>query len=303
MKRQLLLAQFASTPWALTPDYLALMADVLTRWAIDAPVSAEVQDKIDDDKQARVEKVNGAYNRGIKNAIAVIPVYGVLTQRPPQNISGPGGTSTASIAHAVKAAANDSSVAQILLDLDGPGGSVFGTSEAADVIYQARAQKPVIGIVNSMAASATYWLGSQCSELYCTLGGEVGSIGVYGAHRYLGKMLEKDGIETTLISAGKYKTEGNPFEPLSEEAKAAYEARINDYYAMFIAAVARGRGVSATTVLKGMGQGRMLGAEAAQAENMIDGVITFDALLENMIKSAKPGRSKLASARRELALM
>jgi len=116
-------------------------------------------------------------------------------------------------------------------------------------------------------------------------------------------MLEKDGIETTLISAGKYKTEGNPFEPLSEEAKTAYEMRINEYYTLFIAAVARGRGVNAATVQKGMGQGRMLGAEAAQAENMIDGVITFDALLENMIRSAKPSRSKLASARRDLALM
>jgi signal peptide peptidase SppA len=300
MKRSLLLAQFASTPWALTPDYLALMSTVLVHWATDAPVSAEVLDKIEIDKEARANRQAQGSDNG---AIAVIPVYGVLTQRPPQNISGSGGTSTASIAHAVKSAANDSRVAQILLDLDGPGGSVFGTSEAADSIYQARAQKPVIGIANSMAASATYWLGSQCSELYCTPGGEVGSIGVYGAHRYLGKALEMDGIETTLISAGKYKTEGNPFEPLSEEAKAAYEARINDYYSMFIAAVARGRGVSAAKVESGMGQGRMLGAEAALSENMIDGVMTFDALLEKMSRSAKPTRSKLASARRELALM
>jgi capsid assembly protease len=300
MKRQLLLAQFASTPWALTPDYLALMADVLTRWAIDAPITAEVQDKIDDDKQIRAARQAQGQKAG---AIAVIPVYGVLTQRPPQNISGPGGTSTASIAHAVELASKDPSISQILLDLDGPGGSVFGTSEAADAIYQARAQKPVIGIANSVAASATYWLGSQCTELYCTPGGEVGSIGVFGAHRYLGKAMEKEGIETTLISAGKYKTEGNPFEPLSEEAKAAYESRVNDYYGMFIAAVARGRGVSTATVQNGMGQGRMFGAEAAMAEKMIDGVMTFDALLEKMSRTAKPGRSKLASARRDLALM
>ncbi|MGZ5532858.1 MAG: S49 family peptidase, partial [Methylomonas sp.] len=175
MKRQLLLAQFASTPWALTPDYLSLMAGVLTRWAIDAPVSVEVMGKIEDDKQARA----GRQAQGQKSgAIAVIPVYGVLTQRPPQNISGPGATSTAQIAQAVKAAANDSNVAQILLDFDGPGGSVYGTLEAGDEIYKARQQKPVIGIANSMAASATFWLASQCSEFYCTPGGEVGSIGV-----------------------------------------------------------------------------------------------------------------------------
>lgn len=300
MKRQLLLAQFASTPWALTPDYLSLMAGVLTRWATDAPVSAEITDKIEDDKQARVARQAQGQKAG---AIAVIPVYGVLTQRPPQDVSGTGATSTAQIAQAVKAAANDSSVSQILLDFDGPGGSVYGTLEAADEIYKARQQKPVVGISNSMAASATFWLAAQCSELYCTPGGEVGSIGVYTAHQYLGKALEEAGVDTKLISAGKYKTEGNPFEPLSEEAEAAIQARVNDYYSMFTAAVARGRGVTAEQVKSGMGQGRMLGANDAMAANMIDGVMTFGAVLERMQQSAKPNRSRLAAAQRDLILM
>ncbi|MGZ4955300.1 MAG: S49 family peptidase [Methylobacter sp.] len=300
MKRQLLLAQFASTPWALTPDYLSLMAGVLTRWAIDAPVSVEVMGQIEDDKQARA----GRQAQGQKSgAIAVIPVYGVLTQRPPQNISGPGATSTAQIAQAVKAAANDSNVAQILLDFDGPGGSVYGALEAGDEIYKARQQKPVIGIANSMAASATFWLASQCSEFYCTPGGEVGSIGVYTAHQYLGKALEAEGVDMTLISAGKYKTEGNPFEPLNEEAQAAIQSRVDDYYGMFTAAVARGRGVSVGAVKSDMGQGRMLGAEDAKAANMIDGIMTFDDLLVKMSQSSKPGRSRLAAAQRELALV
>lgn len=299
MKRQLLLAQFASQPWALTPDYLALMAGVLANWATNEPISAEITDKIETDKEARAERTSQSNNRG---AIAIIPVYGVLTQRPPQNISGTGATSTQNIANAVNDAADNPAIAQILMDFDGPGGSVYGLSEAADAIYSAAQKKTVIGIANSMAASATYWLASQCSELYCAPGGEVGSIGVYTAHQYLGEAMKKAGIDTTLISAGEFKTEGNPFEPLADEAKAAIQARVDDYYSMFLAAVARGRKSTVGTVKAAMGGGRMLGANDALAANMIDGIITFTDLLKKMQASQAPTRSKLAAAQNEFAL-
>ena len=300
MKRNLLLAQFAATPWAITPDYLSIMSGVLTNWAFNVPVSAEVTAMIEDDKQARIDRANSNKSTG---SIAVIPIYGVLTQRPPKNISGSGGTSTSNIVMAVQKAASDPSVSQILLDLDGPGGSVYGTLEAADEIYKARQLKPIIGVANSVAASATYWLGSQCSEFYCTPGGEVGSIGVYTAHQYLGEAMKAAGVETTLISAGKFKTEGNPFEPLSTEAEAAIQERVTDYYGMFIQSVARGRGVTVAQVKGGMGQGRMLGAQAALDANMIDGIMTFGAVLEKMKSSLRPNRSRLAAAKRDLSIM
>ena len=299
MRKQLLLAQFASTPWALTPDYLSLMAGVLVNWSISAPISAEIIDKIEDDKQARANRVAQSQKSG---SIAVIPVYGILMQRPPQDISGSGGTSTAKIANQIKDAANNPSISKIILDFDSPGGNVYGTIETADEIYSARQKKPVIGIANSVSASAAYWLGSQCSEFYCTPGGEVGSIGVYTAHQYVGKSLESAGIDTTLISAGQYKTEGNPFEPLSNEAKTAIQSRVDDYYSMFLSAVARGRGVTIAQVKTGMGGGRMLGAAEAKVSNMIDGVMTFDALLEKMQSQNKPIRSRLIAARFEQTL-
>ena len=301
MKKNLLLAQFLSQPWALTPDYLSLMTSVLTRWSLEVPVSAEINAKIAADQEIRAARPAQGQKTG---GIAVIPVYGVLTQRPPQNISGPGGTSTSSIARAVKAAADDSNIAQILLDFDGPGGSVYGTQEAGDEIYQARQKKTVIGIANSMAASATYWLAAQCTELYCTPGGEVGSIGVYTAHQYIGKALENEGVDVTLISAGKYKTEGNPFEPLADEAKANIESRVQDYYSMFIDAIARGRGVKTIQVKENMGQGRMLGAKDAQTAGMIDGIATFAQVLAKMSASQpnKTGINRLAAANRQSAL-
>jgi ClpP class serine protease len=51
-------------------------------------------------------------------------------------------------------ALNDDAVSQILIDIDSPGGSVYGVAELADEILAARKQKPVVAIANSLAASA-----------------------------------------------------------------------------------------------------------------------------------------------------
>jgi hypothetical protein len=58
-----------------------------------------------------------------------------------------------------------------------------------------------------------------------------------------------------LISAGKYKVEGNPYAPLDEEAQGFMQSRVDDYYASFTKAVARGRGVPIAQVRDGDGPG------------------------------------------------
>ena len=77
-------------------------------------------------------------------------------------------------------------------------------------------------------------------------------------------------------------------------------------YASFTKAVARGRGVPIAQVRDGMGQGRVLGADAALGQNMVDGVATFDDVVRKMRRdamgSAKPKANRLARARRELLL-
>jgi signal peptide peptidase SppA len=247
--------------------------------------------------------------------IAVIPIYGVITQRGNMvdDVSGPGMVSTQIVTQMLRQAVADDAVSQILLDIDSPGGSVYGVSELSDVILSARAQKPVVAIANSLAASAAYWVGSQASEFYVTAGGEVGSIGVWQAHQDYSKAMDEAGVKTTLISAGKFKVEGNPYAPLDEEAQGFMQSRVEDYYAAFTKAVAKGRGVPITQVRDGMGQGRVLGADAALAQNMVDGIASFDQVLSKMHKDAvssaksspqaKPKTSRLAQARTELGIL
>ena len=131
------------------------------------------------------------------------------------------------------------------MNVDSPGGLIDLVPETAALIRTVRETKPVIAVANTYAASAAYWLASQASDLVVTPSGEVGSIGVYMPHLDVSGWEEQQGVKTTLISAGKYKTERSPFEPLSDEAAAAMQDTVDKYYGMFTYGVAVGRGTSA----------------------------------------------------------
>jgi signal peptide peptidase SppA len=308
MNKQLLISEFLTTPWALMPERLQAMTAVLTRWSSDEPPKEETLFQVNTDRVMRdTRKQFAASSAGA--GIAVLPLYGVITQRGNMvdDISGPGSTSTQKFTSALRQVLADDTVAQILIDIDSPGGSVYGVSELAAEIMKARTQKPVVAVANSLAASAAYWIGCAAGEFYVTPGGEVGSIGVWQAHFDYSKALEDEGVKPTLISAGKFKVEGNPYVPLDLEALSFMQSRVDDYYNAFAKAVAKGRGLTVNDVREGMGEGRVLGADAALAAKMVDGVATFDEVLAKIQKTARSaqpvGASRLKQARAALALI
>ena len=310
MNHELLVAEFLATPWALMPERLSAVSSVLARWSLGTAPSDHKKSRIKADRAARDARrqASSAQSAG---GIAVLPLYGVITQRGNmvQDVSGPGSTSTQQFGAALRQLLADDTVGQILIDIDSPGGSVYGVAELADEIQSARAQKPVVAIANSLAASAAYWIGCAASEFYVTPGGEVGSIGVWQAHQDYSKALDDAGVKTTLISAGKFKVEGNPYAPLDEDAQAFMQTRVDEYYTAFTRSVAKGRGVPIAQVRDAMGQGRVLGADSALAQGMVDGVASFDEVLRKMRKASKPivtaraSPSRLSLAQNDLALL
>lgn len=308
MNHQLLVAEFLSTPWALMPERLHAITSVLARWAGGTGISQDVMDQMRQDRQVRqARKTEARASSGA--GIAVMPLYGVVTQRGNllEDVSGSGCTSTQQFSAGLRELLADDSVGQILIDIDSPGGSVYGVSELADEIRAARDKKPVVAIANSLAASAAYWLGSAASEFYVTPGGEVGSIGVWQAHFDYSQAMANDGVKATLVSAGQYKVEANPYQPLDPEAHSFMQSRVDDYYQAFTKAIARGRDVPISQVRNGMGQGRVLGSDAAKSLCMVDDVATFDEVLQKMHRTARAsvkGSSKrLTQARQTLALI
>jgi HK97 family phage prohead protease len=216
------------------------------------------------------------------DGVAVIPVYGVIAQRMSMFDDFSGGTSCEAVSKQLKAALADDTIGTIVLDVDSPGGTVTGVPELAAEIFAARSKKPIIAVANGMAASAAYWIASAATKFVVTPSGEVGSIGVYTTHQDVSAMMEKEGVKITFIQAGKYKTEGNPYAPLSAEAEADIQDGVDKFYNMFTQGVAGGRGVSWETVLSDFGQGRMLLAEDALKVGMVDAIASLDEVLAGL---------------------
>ncbi len=307
MKLVRLLTAFAATPWAMLPERLeaaiAVLNDAATR-GHDLPVRAEIEGSMAAQAGVAVAadgKPGGSAQQ--QSVVAVIPVWGIISHRAHmvEDICGPGGTSTEKLSRAINGAIADRNVKALVLDVDSPGGSVFGVQEVADEIYKARGTKPILASANSLAASAAYWIAAAADELFVTPSGEVGSIGVYAAHVDVSKSQELKGLKTTLVSAGKYKVEGHPYAPLEAEAAAQMQARVNDYYDAFTKAVGKYRGVGVEAVRSGFGEGRTVGAKQAVAEGMANGVETLQETINRAAKLARQAERQGAAGSRALA--
>jgi signal peptide peptidase SppA len=247
------------------------------------------------DRKAAVERRT---ERAEQMRTAVIPIFGVVTQWPAWYAD----VSTVAVQTELQRAVADKTVDRILLVVDSPGGTASGVQELADSIYKARSVKPIDSIANSMAASAGYWIASAANRLFVAPGGSVGSVGVYAVHRDYSGMNAKLGIVPSYVvsSHSPYKVEGNPDEPLSDEARADIQKSVNNTYREFVRGVARNRGVLPSRVIADYGRGRMFDGHEAVALGMADGIATLDEVvaLPPRTTTTKSGNVAADEARR-----
>jgi signal peptide peptidase SppA len=209
--------------------------------------------------------------------LAVVPLRGAVTPRGSLLSILFGGTGgLQGFRESFREALADDNVSAILLDIDSPGGLIDLVPETAAEIRGARGTKPIVALANTLAASAAYWIATQADELVVTPSGQVGSVGVYTVHEDVSKMGQMMGIQTTIVSAGDHKVDGNPYEPLSKSALASLQEQVDDLYAMFVRDVAAGRNVGEGAVAAGYGQGRAVLADRAITLGMVDRVETFE---------------------------
>jgi signal peptide peptidase SppA len=214
----------------------------------------------------------------IQGGVAVLALRGLITPASSllSLLFGGSAGGLAGFRADLQAALDNDDARSILINVDSPGGLVDQVPETAAAILAARDDKPIVAVANTLAASAAYWLASQAHEVVTTTSGELGSIGVYQVHEDVSGALENDGVKVSIISAGRYKAEANPFEPLADEARDYQQQVVDDYYSQFVNAVAQGRGVDADDVRDGYGQGRVLTAKRAVNAGLADRVATYD---------------------------
>lgn len=276
-------------PWAILPSYLSLIVDLAQFRAEGGVLSeAEIQERL-----AAAAARNGPRSGARQTSnVAVIPLYGVISQRVGLMSASSGGTALDSLTADFRSALADPAIDAIVFDVDSPGGTVDGVPEFAAELRAARGTKPIAAVANTMAASAAYWIASQVDELSVSPSGQVGSIGVRTAHTDETAAEEAAGFKTTILASAPYKTEGDPLVPLTDDAAAHLQAMVDELGAMFVRDVAKGRSTSVDTVRSDFGQGRMLLASDALAAGMVDRIETLDEAVRRIGRQALADQSR-----------
>jgi len=154
-------------------------------------------------------------------------------------------------------------VAGVILEINSPGGTIYGAHAIADGVsyYREKTKRPVYAHISGMGASGGYWAAAAADKVVGDYGSLIGSIGVImGPFQYYdglvaqdggilsGGVVTQNGIESFYITAGTGKDAGSPYRRLTPEELAVFQKSINLEYTQFVDHVSRSRGIPMTTI-------------------------------------------------------
>src|ERR1700680_4385721 len=121
----------------------------------------------------------------------------------------------------------------VIVHVDSPGGTTAGSEQLYDALSRRRDKKPVVIVVDSLAASGAYITALAGDHIVAQQTSLVGSIGVLFQFPNFADLLDKIGVKVEAVKSSPLKAAPSGFEPTSPEAKAALESIIKDSYGWF----------------------------------------------------------------------
>jgi signal peptide peptidase SppA len=272
MKTTLLVAM-SRTAWAMTDRMMKIGIAVLSRDQWFGELRREALEATEG------QPLKNTKCATVRDGVAVVPVVGPIFRRADAFEEMCGGESATyeALRKDFQKAIDDPMVRAIVLDIDSPGGEVNGCDELAQAVYDARGKKPIVAYVGGMGASAAYWIASAADEIVAAPTAELGSIGVRSGYIDDSKALEKAGFKEWVFVASQ--SPKKSFDPNVEGDRERLQVVLDDLADVFIARVARNRGVTAEKVMKFYGQGDVMVGERAVAAGLADRLGSFESLL------------------------
>lgn len=262
--------------WMVEPNHFQAVAGAIE--AMDLKAHVQLRQEIA--PKAELARVDTGRNADL----AMIEITGTMTK---YGSSMGGSGSTIRARQLIREANSDPNITGILLKLDSPGGSVAGTQELAAAVRDS--EKPIVAFVEDLGASAAYYVASQASQIVANEPAMVGSIGTYTAVADFSKAAEQRGIKVHVISTGKFKGAGTPGAPVTDEQLANWQELINKSNSLFLAAVRKGRNMTAEQVAD-LATGQVWIASDAKSNGLIDSIGTVDQAikqLRSLVRGAK----------------
>ena len=245
-----------NAPLLLEPSYARTFFSALSKHLdITQMTDAEGEVMLGEKMQIEASSFTNSRDRErpyhVVDGVAVLPVSGTMVHKYGYLKPYSGMTGYNGIIARMSDAISDPEVKGILLDMDTPGGEVAGCFDAAATIRDMAKEggKPLWAIADDMACSAGMAIASAAGRRLITQSAVMGSVGVVMAHTSVAKKLKDDGIAVTLIHSGSHKVEGNPYENLSADALASFQAKTDKLRDDFATLVASNTGLSKEAVL------------------------------------------------------
>lgn len=162
-----------------------------------------------------------------------------------------------------------SSVAAVVVHINSPGGTTAGSEQLYDSLMQLKAKKPLVVVVEGLAASGGYMAAIAADHIVAQQSSLVGSIGVLFQYPNFTALLKTIGVQVEEVKSSPLKAAPNGYEPTSPEARAALDALVKDSYAWFRGLVKTRRGVDGALLDK-VSDGRVFTGRQAIDLKLVD---------------------------------
>jgi protease IV len=162
-----------------------------------------------------------------------------------------------------------SSAAAVVVHINSPGGTTAGSEQLYDALMRLKAQKPMVVVVEGLAASGGYITAIASDHIVAQQSSLVGSIGVLFQYPNFTELMKTVGIKVEEVKSSPLKAAPNGFEPTSPEARAALDALVKDSYAWFRGLVKQRRGMD-DALLEKVADGRVFTGRQALELKLVD---------------------------------
>jgi protease-4 len=160
-------------------------------------------------------------------------------------------------------------VGAVVVRINSPGGAVAPSQEMYAAIRRLVTTKPVVASLGAVAASGGYYVASAADVVVASPGTLTGSIGVILSLTNVRGLMDKLGVEATIVTAGKWKDTGSPFRAVTPEERTMLQQMADQVHTQFIDAVAAGRKLDPARARE-VGTGRIYTGEEAQQLGLVD---------------------------------
>ena len=198
----------------------------------------------------------------------------------------------------------DETIKAVVLRVNSPGGSAYGSEQIWREVVLLKGEKPVIVSMGDYAASGGYYISCAADSIVADPTPLTGSIGIFGMFPNMeGLLTDKLGLHFDMVKTNQFSDMGvlnRPFNAIEKEAMQKY---INNGYELFVQRCADGRGMSVEAIKK-IAEGRVWTGAAAKELGLVDELGGLDRALEIAAQKAEvetysivnyPGKSSVFS--------